>query len=372
MRACTFFQCTSEVQYSSIVNGYNTLFPTSSSQAVRDGRLTCVSKLLECWHKGSHKVNERDKDGFAAIHYAARFNRHDIMKKLLSVLPGVRVCVCVFVCVWVCPFTFNSFLDTNVTTRDGLTALHFAARHLPRTSDVAERKGQSDAFSSSREVIRMLLRAHIDHPGCSKTLVNLKNSPQGMTALHMACLRGNLPAVEELVAYNSNCDESDIHGDTPLHEACRYGHLEIIKILLDKHATIDVRNRESAIPLHIACKEGHADVVKELLKPGRGDVKSMIAARDHTGNTPIHCAVESGVLETVKLLLRLKADPDVRNIDGIHPIHVAAAQGYKSIAEVLLQDHDKVKNALDGELRTPLHHAAIHNQVPMIEFLLQT
>ena len=265
---------------------------------------------------------------------------------------------------------FNSS-DTNVTTRDGLTALHFAARHLPRTSDVVEREGQSDAFSSSREVIRMLLRAHIDHPGCSETSVTLKNSPQGMTALHMACSRSNLPAVEELVAYHSNCNESDIHRDTPLHEACRQGNLKIVNVLLDSDADVTAKNKDREIPLHIACKEGHTDVVRELMK--RGDKNSMVSARDNEDNTPIHCAVESGVFETVKLLLLLGADPSEKNIniDGIHPIHVAAAQGYTAMAKVLLQYDDEVKDALDGEQRTPLHHAAIYDQVSMIKFLLQ-
>ena len=169
----------------------------------------------------------------------------------------------------------------------------------------------------------------------------------------------------------TDCDSADILGDTPLHKACRHGNAETVKILLDKGATIDVGNKESTTPLHVACKEGHVDVVKELLKPGRGDVKSMIAARDHAGNTPIHCAVKSGVLETVKVLLSLRADPNVKNIDGIYPIHVAAARGYTDIAEVLLQYCNEVKDALDGDLRTPLHHAAIHNQVPIIENLLQ-
>ena len=177
----------------------------------------------------------------------------------------------------------------------------------------------------------------------------------------MACSQGNLPAVRELVVHCSatDCDSVDILGDTPLHKACRHGNPEMVKILLDKGATIDVGNKDSAIPLHIACKEGHTDVVKELLKPGRGDVKSMIAALDHAGNTPIHSAVKAGMFEIVKVLLSLSADPNVKNIDGIHPIHVAAARGYADIAKVLLQHHNEMKDALDGELRTPLHHATI-------------
>ena len=79
------------------MNGYDTFLPSSSSQAVRDGRRDLVPLLLNRLPKGSRKLNERDKDGFAAIHYAARFNRPYIMNQLLSALPGVCVCVCVCV-----------------------------------------------------------------------------------------------------------------------------------------------------------------------------------------------------------------------------------------------------------------------------------
>ena len=187
------------------------------------------------------------------------------------------------------------------------------------------------------------------------------SSPQGLTDLHVACYRGNLSAVCELVVHCSatDCDSVDFFGDTPFHKACQHGNPEIVKILLDKGATIDVGNKESTTPLHVACKEGHVDVVKELLKPDRGDVTSMIAARDHAGNTPIHCAVKAGVLEIVKVLLSLRADPNVKNIDGIYPIHVAATRGYADIAKALLQYHNEMKDTKDGELRTPLHHATI-------------
>ena len=268
----------------------------------------------------------------------------------------------------VCKFHLS---DTNVKTRDGLTALHFAARHLPRSSDTAEREGLSDALSSSRDVIRSLLQAHKTHSGCKPTNITIQN-PQGITPLHMACSRGNLPAAEELVRHDCACvNVADYHGDSPLHEACLQGNVHIVKILLDNGADLTATNKDYEIPLHVACKEGHVDVVKELLKPGRGDVKSMVSARDNEGNTPVHLAVESGVFETVKVLLLLKADPNAKNEDEVFPIHVAAAQGYTDMAKVLLQYNDDVKHALDNELKTPLHHAAMHDQVPMIKFLMQ-
>ena len=91
--------------------------------------------------------------------------------------------------------------DPNVRTKDSLTPLHFAARHLPRSTDFnMERAGASEAKSTSRQLIRLLLRADGNKLGSQAIQVGAKDS-QGVTPLHMACSRGNVPAVQELVAY---------------------------------------------------------------------------------------------------------------------------------------------------------------------------
>ena len=275
----------------------------------------------------------------------------------------IQMCVSICCVLCFCP-------DINIKTKDGFTALHFAARHLPRSTDTEEKEGQSDALSTSRLVVHSLLQAETIYH-CRPTQVAVKSS-QGITPLHMACSRGNFPAVEEIVNHDASCiSVPDNHGDTPLHEACLQGSVKIVKLLIEKGADLSAYNNDYEIPLHVACKEGHVDIVKELLKPGHGDVKSMIAARDNEGNSCMHLAVESGVFETVKVLLLLRADPNAKNTDDVYPIHIAAAQGYTEMAGALLQYNSEVKNALDGELRTPLHHAAMHDQEPMIKFLMQ-
>ena len=94
-----------------------------------------------------------------------------------------------------------SHTDPNVRTKEGLTPLHFAARHLPRTSDtVTEAKGASDAKSTSRQVIQLLLRADGERFG-SRPIDHEAKDNQGVTPLHMACSRGNVPAVQELLKY---------------------------------------------------------------------------------------------------------------------------------------------------------------------------
>lgn len=97
-------------------------------------------------------------------------------------------------------------IDPNVQTKDGLTPLHFAACYLPRSSDTitnAERNGATDVKSGSRQVIKMLLQADGEVLGSQGIAYGAKDN-QGVTPLHMACSRGNVPAVQELLMYTKS------------------------------------------------------------------------------------------------------------------------------------------------------------------------
>ena len=162
----------------------------------------------------------------------------------------------------------------------------------------------------------------------------------------------------------------DNHYDTPLHEACNRGNLAIVKELLNHGADVDIRNDDEEIPLHTACKEGFVEIVKEILRRNHDRAKELVEARDNTFNTPMHFAVESGDLETVKVLLLYRANPSVSNDSEVVPMHLAAAQGYIDIARVLLECDDFCKDLLDDQLQSPLHYSAKNNQVSMIKFLI--
>ena len=56
-------------------------------QVALDGRVDLLNTFLERYTKGRrdrHPINALDKEGFAALHYAARFNRVVITRKLLE------------------------------------------------------------------------------------------------------------------------------------------------------------------------------------------------------------------------------------------------------------------------------------------------
>lgn len=119
-----------------------------------------------------------------------------------------------------------------------------------------------------------------------------------MSSLHLACRRGNLVAVDDLLSHPDIIPAiKDEHGDTPLHEACLHGWELIVDKLLHCSAVAsnfyDSINQDCQTPLHLACQEGHTKIVKllvEMCPPER--VRDFLEAHDSRGNTALHLAVE--------------------------------------------------------------------------------
>ncbi|KAL5457261.1 hypothetical protein EMCRGX_G034508 [Ephydatia muelleri] len=314
-------------------------------QAARDGREDVVRAWLERLPRrfGSNieVLNQRDEEGYTALHYAARFNRLTIMQMLVV-----------------------SGADPTVLSGDRQTALHLAAKHLPRYQTEATDTLANPRFASSRAVIEYLVHT------CQSD-VNVRDS-YGLTPLHIACARGNLAAVEVLLeSANIDVNLPDNKGDSPLHEACVSGSVPIIQRLLQSpHINILAQDNEKMTPLHVACREGHVEVVKTIFQYGTERIAELVKAVDNELNTPFHLACESGEPEVVQMLLSHGADVGAKRINDKSPMHLAAEGGYVEVAKILFEaGGESTLRAIDDHLCTPLHDAAKNNHVEMIEFL---
>ena len=88
-------------------------------------------------------------------------------------------------------------------------------------------------------------------------------------------------------------------GLTPLLIGCKNSHWEIVKILIYAEAATNVSEPDDQnTPLHLAAKAGNAAIVKRLLK-----YDADINKRNAEGKTPLHCAADSGDLETIRILV---------------------------------------------------------------------
>ncbi|KAM3916923.1 BRCA1-associated RING domain protein 1 [Leptodactylus fuscus] len=95
-----------------------------------------------------------------------------------------------------------------------------------------------------------------------------KKNHKGETMLHVASIKGNIRAVEELLIGGANPNVKDNAGWTPLHEACNHGHTSVVEVLLRHQALVNTTGYHNDTPLHDAAKNGHLAIVRLLLQHG--------------------------------------------------------------------------------------------------------
>ncbi|XP_072730908.1 BRCA1-associated RING domain protein 1 isoform X2 [Ciconia boyciana] len=91
---------------------------------------------------------------------------------------------------------------------------------------------------------------------------------KGETLLHVASIKGDLAAVEQLLKNGADPNVKDNAGWTPLHEACNHGHKEVVELLLQYKALVNTTGYQNDSPLHDAAKNGHVSIVELLLLHG--------------------------------------------------------------------------------------------------------
>ena len=258
--------------------------------------------------------------------------------------------------------------DVNAAQVDGMTALHWAARH----DDLG--------------MAKLLVRAGADVSAANR---------YGVTPLTLACTNGNPALVELLLDAGANPNTTLPGGETALMAAARTGRLGPVKALLargaDPHATVHGMGRQDGVgagpllarmadptvfdfetkaeqtALMWAAAEGHAEVVGELIKAG-AEFRTELSS----GFTPLLFAVREGRMKVVKTLVKAGADvnesiephPDWQHLGydarlrpGARPLHVAVENGHFELAAYLLEV------GADADAADPTGYTALHAMI---------
>ena len=132
---------------------------------------------------------------------------------------------------------------------------------------------------------------------------------RGQVAL-VSALVAESPRVFEMLASHPEVriDAANAVGETPLMFAALRGNLPAMQRLLARGAQV---NREGWSPLHYAASGPEPKAVELLL--GKG---AEIDSRAPNGNTPLMMAARYGAQDAATLLLARGADPRLRNAAG--------------------------------------------------------
>jgi cytochrome c len=119
-----------------------------------------------------------------------------------------------------------------------------------------------------------------------------------------------------------------------LHDAARRGDLAAVERLLAGGVRVDAVDGNGATPLYVAASEGHSALVIRLLKAG-GDPRQRAMGPFGSTGAPIHVAAREGHLEVVRVLLEAGVDPGQPDDAAGPPLHGALRRGQTAVAEML-------------------------------------
>ncbi|XP_068877863.1 BRCA1-associated RING domain protein 1 isoform X1 [Aphelocoma coerulescens] len=153
----------------------------------------------------------------------------------------------------------SNLTDTGMKTRRS------AALQVINSPSLSESPSTPSTSKTCSQVATPLSPSVLKSPG-GNTIA--RRNYKGETLLHVASIKGDLAAVEELLKNGADPNVKDNAGWTPLHEACNHGHREVVELLLQHRALVNTTGYQNDSPLHDAARNGHVAIVELLLLHG--------------------------------------------------------------------------------------------------------
>ncbi|XP_026216274.1 85/88 kDa calcium-independent phospholipase A2 [Anabas testudineus] len=286
----------------------------------------------------------------------------------------------------------NWFLQYSLKLRPFYETLHLKAEP---TQPIVDCIRSHPDWSSGHIAVETGLRLCLKH-NYVQSQINARDAA-GQTPLHLACERGNVACVKELLEESqartdikdrngetpvhsaakqdspaviqvlcsrlcSGVNEVNSSGETPLHVASRMGRVETVKALLAGGAKCDVIG-SSGYPIHSAMKHSEKDCVEEILK---ADSNQLHAQDALYGGTPLHWAKTA---EMCRLLLNHGCSVNFLSHTGESPLHILTKKGRFEAAMVLLT-HEANANLKGQDGNTALHLAMKMDHMELIKALI--
>ena len=268
----------------------------------------------------------------------------------------------------------NAGADSNMTNTKGLTCIHYAV-----------------VGGCSKQTLQPI----IDH-GADINAIN----EDDLTALMIACQKGNVEAINVLLNAGGDSNVTDTMGSTWIHHAAGGICSKVtLQAIIDRSADVNATNNHSTTALMMACERRNAETVNVLLQAGADpniadtegftsiqiatlggcnketlqaviDYGADVNAANKNSITALMMACGRGNVEAINALLNAGADSNITNTKGLTCIHYAVVGGCSKQTLQAIVDHGADINATNEDNLTALMGACQKGNVEAINVLL--
>ena len=259
-------------------------------------------------------------------------------------------------------------VDVNCVKIDGQAPLHIAVEN---TDDVIIQKllvqkadpSRKDALGNASLHLAVQLQKETRSRWLEADACDGSDKVNPSPASYRSC---SMQTVQEIIKHGVDVNVVNSRCQTPLWFACYDGQEHLVHILLDKGADRNIAHKNGNSSLHAALHGFCSIEIIQALNSHGAHVNPV----NNIGETPLVLACKTAQKESVSILLKAKADPNIANADGFTSLHAAIdASCSKETVQELIHNGATV-NSIDKKGRTPLLIGCLKRQVELIEVLL--
>eukprot|EP00731_Ephydatia_muelleri_P031948 Em0023g455a len=287
-------------------------------------------------------------------------------------------------------------LRISVKDADYLTPIHLAAsKGSHQTLKLLIDWGREHGYTVDKDKLKMVELmvqfGGVDVIACRDAF--------GQTPLHSSTLPPSTAVLCYLLNIGAQLNACNNQGQTPLITATLSGNLAAVKTLLKSGADPLIKDQNGDNPLHYAVQRNRKAIAKCFLY--HPTAPQMLTETNHSGSSPVHCALQQGFSDLVSQMLRLLqegplyqeryhttspsncwwtpalcGDPswswsnDTQMQLWSHSILLAFLKGHSECAKVLYDAHPFQKNWSNDEGNNALHLAALAGSPACISLAL--